>query len=924
MGVDDEAIKGIPAGSRKSDGPLPGREATLPDSFGQYLLLRELSRSTRGVTFLATAQKLGDFQRLCVLKVIAADHAGQGGFEDRFVAAGRRLVHLDHRNVAQVFDSGQSNGSFYLAQEHVLGCSLAEVIGAAGERGQVVPVDIAFLVAVDVLRGLYHALRQPGPDGQQLKLWHGRIEPGHVLLSSRGEVKLIGFDREWAGPRSADSKPPGLYDAPGPEDDAAGPSRDAYSVARLLQSMLGPEFSGPDAVAAFDEIRPGLGGLIASAVSRDPEARPRDAGALLRPLQAALFRLNPRCGQAHLEDYLEGLVGELLDRRAHHAKTAIRSRAATAQTIQEEPRATRTLLLDEDEPVRARAIDRVVADAKPLVGLLPGTKYRILHPIGEGGMGTVYAAEHVDLEKVFALKILRQKHKRDQASVVEGLRREARATSKLGHPNIVSVTDFGETPDGRVFFVMEYLEGQSLGELLEDAGKVDQDRLVSILIQVCDGLAAAHEKGVIHRDIKPDNIFLVQNRDGSETVKLLDFGVAVPMGSAKNKAVHIAGTPYYMSPEMIRMTHLDGRADLYSLGVLAYEALCGARPFGRAPVLQLLRAHLKEQPPALRTQPGAEAIHEDLEAIVMRALRKEPEARFPDAQAMADELRAFQARRQTEREAQNQPIPSATFDSEHVQQDIEETWAQALSSITLAPAKPRRSPWRIAIASLGLVGVAAAVWFIFASADQGLRETRGGAPADHVAGAAVSPAAPDAPRPDGRPAETGAAPAADAGRPTEAAVVDEARGDADAARFSTDGGDGGDEGGDHRGPRVHRHRSRTRAAIESGNKALAAGDLPAAESEFRKALAADQRSPEALAGLGRVAFQRKNYAEAERFARSALERNPESARYRLDLGAALFRQGRSADAALLFRQVLQDDPENRAAKVYLEAATKRR
>ena len=212
-------------------------------------------------------------------------------------------------------------------------------------------------------------------------------------------------------------------------------------------------------------------------------------GALLLPLRQALHRLNPRCGPPDLQAFVSGLTGaelkkaELEVSALVQGQAPVKNRPSLSPAGRTDDAGARTLLLDTDDPARARAVDRVVGEPQPLAGTLPGTRYRTLRPIGEGGMGTVYAAEHVDLEKVFALKILNKKTQEDRMSVVEGLRREARATSKLGHPNIVSVTDFGETPDGRVFFVMEYLEGQSLGEVVDEAGKLAPRRLLPILIQ---------------------------------------------------------------------------------------------------------------------------------------------------------------------------------------------------------------------------------------------------------------------------------------------------------------------------------------------------------------------------------------------------------------------------------------------------------
>ena len=828
------------------------------------------------------------------------------------------------------FDSGRSAETFYIAQEYICGCTLGELALAVEDRGRPLPIDLAVLTVVELARGLYHALRQTGPDGRLLQLWHGGLTPQRVMLSSQGEVKVVGYDREWLPSLNTRDVTITQYTAPELSSGRSGdPSADVYSVAHLLLAMLKIANSDDEPGTMLDEIRPGLADLVMSAASPTAADRPKDIGGLLRPLRAALHRLNPRCGPPELEDYLFGVLGDVLEHRIAQSKRLLKRRVTVEETVAKVPRApTQTLLLRTDEKVQARAVDRVVGEDVPLSGVLQGTKYRILRPIGEGGMGTVYAAEHVDLEKVFALKILREKSEKERSSVVEGLRREARATSKLGHPNIVSVTDFGETPDGRVFFVMEYLEGQSLGELLEENKTMDQERLVEILIQVCEGLAAAHEKGVVHRDIKPDNIFLVPNRDSGKTVKLLDFGVAVPAGTARANGTHIAGTPYYMSPEMIRMKPLDGRADLYSLGVLAYEALCGKRPFGPAPVLQLLRMHLKEEPPPLSSLPEAREVHPELSDIVMRTLHKDPDQRFPDAQVMARELRALQ---EMLRELRNGDPTFRTLrlDSESIQHDIDETWTEALKRLdddetlngadrgtpaaggdrpTALTPSPLR-PLRIGLLLVGVLAVAAATVIVLSLLEWPQRPSERGAGegSEPSVASTVGPVIVDSSIVDA----AAKAVSVDVGPGIDASAVVSADAGGDAAGF--------DAGRESQTPQPPSRLARARFAVNSGHEALASGQLADAELHFRRALSLSWARPNALSGLGRVEFQRGNYTKAEHYARRALERNPSNARYRLQLGAALFRLGRRSDAEVLFRQVLVDNPSNRAAQRYLEA-----
>jgi serine/threonine protein kinase len=183
--------------------------------------------------------------------------------------------------------------------------------------------------------------------------------------------------------------------------------------------------------------------------------------------------------------------------------------------------------------------------------VVPGTRYRLLSTIGEGGMGTVYAAEHVDLEKKVALKLLRADIAAD-AETLRWFRQEARAASKVGSAYICDVTDFGELADGRVFFVMEFLDGQSLGRVLRQTAQLGPARAIGILRQVAKALGAAHEKGIVHLDVKPDNVMLLPRGKRQDAVKVVDFGIAGLVHGQEGGEAMIAGTPEYISPERAR------------------------------------------------------------------------------------------------------------------------------------------------------------------------------------------------------------------------------------------------------------------------------------------------------------------------------------------------------------------------------------
>ena len=278
--------------------------------------------------------------------------------------------------------------------------------------------------------------------------------------------------------------------------------------------------------------------------------------------------------------------------------------------------------------------------ADPLLGEVVDGRYEVVSVIGEGGMGTVYEVRHAALGRRLALKVLR----RDIADAEHAARfiQEAKAAAAIGHPNIVAVSDFGElvipdlasrasSPGGsRVpYFVMEYLAGISLAALLKSEKTLDPLRAADIVLQCAAGHSAAHAAGVIHRDLKPDNVFLTRSGD-HEFVKLLDFGVAKMAGAGRlTRAGMVFGTPHYMSPEQAAGQSVDHRADIYALGVILYECLAGKVPFEADTYMGVLTKHMFATPePIDRAMPDASQLGA-LGPIVMRCLAKSPHDRYP-------------------------------------------------------------------------------------------------------------------------------------------------------------------------------------------------------------------------------------------------------------------------------------------------------
>lgn len=280
----------------------------------------------------------------------------------------------------------------------------------------------------------------------------------------------------------------------------------------------------------------------------------------------------------------------------------------------------------------------------PLIGRVLDDKYRLDERLGEGGMGTVYRATHLLIDRPVAVKVLNHRFVTDEAAR-ERFRREARAAGRLRHTNAVAVTDFGQTADDTVYIVMELLEGRSLRELLALEAPLDAARAASIMLQVAAAVAAAHETGVIHRDLKPGNIFIVQRPHAPPVVKVLDFGIAKLMAdnadgvealNTLTEANAMIGTPRYMSPEQCDGAILTTASDVYSLGIILYEMLTGTTPFNGASPLAVALKHSSEAP--RRPREINHTIPPLLETVVLHALEKNPNKRPPDAGAFRREL----------------------------------------------------------------------------------------------------------------------------------------------------------------------------------------------------------------------------------------------------------------------------------------------
>jgi serine/threonine-protein kinase len=376
-----------------------------------------------------------------------------------------------------------------------------------------------------------------------------------------------------------------------------------------------------------------------------------------------------------------------------------------------------------------------------LVGQVLAGKYRIDDKIDEGGMGCVYRATHVLMEKVIAVKVLHPALAADD-KIVQRFTREAKAASRISHPHAINVTDFGESENGIVYLVMEYLRGRTLKDIVRSGGPMTLARTVEIVRQVAGALDAAHFEGVVHRDLKSDNIML-EEATGGDWAKVLDFGIAKIQQT--ERSIHetdpgltapnlIIGTPQYMSPEQCsQASDIDPRSDIYSFGVIIYEMLVGHVPFSGDSATAIMMKHIQDPPPSVLDE--RRDLPEEVGRIVARALAKRPEDRFQKAGELAAALAdaaaeapaagvAAAAILDTERigspTSPNEPARTTVVARDDDEATVVSadyaragTTGERLPPPVAPLPEPSFSPWRVAVPAIAVIAIIIAVFFAF-------------------------------------------------------------------------------------------------------------------------------------------------------------------------------------------------------------------
>lgn len=352
------------------------------------------------------------------------------------------------------------------------------------------------------------------------------------------------------------------------------------------------------------------------------------------------------------------------------------------------------------------AVRPVSSDSDPLIGAMLG-EYRVLAPLGSGGVGLVYRGEQPVIDRPVAIKVLKAEYARDPNHARRFLE-EARSVSAARHPGIIDVFSFGQTPAGVPYLVMELLEGEPLDALLARRGSLPPKEALSLLIPMLNALSAAHAAGVIHRDLKPGNVFIVQLRDGTTFPKLLDFGLARRgEAGAMVRQTSVGGTPLYIAPEQLRGEAVGPRTDLYSLGCLAYEMVVGAPPFTAVNLHELLDQHLTLAPPPLRAR--APSVPVEFERLVLRMLAKDPLERPATALEVREQLERIQASVATGAPRPARPRPARSSDEVSVSKRGPARTAVSQPVMHEEPPveAPKRAWWPFALGAVVVLGVVA-------------------------------------------------------------------------------------------------------------------------------------------------------------------------------------------------------------------------
>jgi len=658
--MSEASVTAVPASKKPgfSSAPADGSHP-LPRVMGRLVLLKLLARGGMGDVYLAATTGLEGAERACVIKTVRRDHMHDGSFLARFLDEARVQAQLNHPGVAQVLESAtDDHGEPFTVVEYIEGRSLADVRQRALQMGAKIGWPEAVAIAIEMAQALAHVHERTGVDGAPLGIVHRDLSPQNVMIGYGGDVKLIDFGTARGQNRRCHTVAGVVFAKPGyvaPEiaRQEVGDGRiDVYALGVMLWELCkGSRLLVGDAqrhledaaagltiippVARAISAPPALDDVIGKLTANDPARRYGSAGLAVADL-ASLLASAPetKTGERGVRVRVANLMRTLWPHEPAKSRLEFARLVKDARASMHAPVST---------PVTAKAdaiAARLLAEGPVDPNVLSGTPYRIIRKIGEGASGLVYEAEHAELGRKVALKVLAPGHS-SATDAIDRFRSEARAVAKLSHPNLVPLYDFGKSLDGRVFLAMELLSGETLDKRIRRTGGMDYREAVLLAIETCKALEAAHGAGLVHRDLKPANLFLTKGGG----LKLLDFGVAMALADVateqkekRQKGFAIFGTPEYMAPEQVAGEPVDGRCDIYALGCVLYELITGSPVFAGTSSVVVMGKQLREAPESLRARALARGIPEELDALVLRALDKDASQRFESATVLREAL----------------------------------------------------------------------------------------------------------------------------------------------------------------------------------------------------------------------------------------------------------------------------------------------
>ncbi|MCP4601450.1 MAG: protein kinase [Proteobacteria bacterium] len=786
------------------------------------------------------------------------------------------------QNLVRVLDAGFQDNVPYVAYEYNEGTDLERLLELSLSKKEVMPWGIAVYIGMEMLRGLDQLHKMHDEQGEQIPMTHGDVRPENTLIAVDGTVKLTNFCAclyEIFDESLIDELRMirGHYCPPGGVDETSmGIHTDLWGVATTLWSALSLPKTSTETIDLVDsidaEVPDALVSFFERARNSDVKKRFQDADSMCAELEKAIQTYD-----GYPPDELKELVSELAEQDLKDERQVIEIMAPKPPVI----------------TLNGRSLLPGLRELGP--GFVLDKKYQIVSTLGQGGMARVFEAKHLGLAQQKAVKVLHDSISTDEIGIKRFLA-EAEITASLKHENIVNVSDTGVSPEGHRYIVMDVLNGEPLEQWIESTKLEDKDstyieKLVPIMIDVCSGLEAAHEKNIIHRDLKPSNVFLHVSKSGDIVPKILDFGIAKRTDTDATKMTRtgsILGTMEYLSPEQLLDQSSDQRSDVYSLGIIIYEALTNTTPFradyAGVVVTRITEKHRRFKEP-MEMNPNAPPA---LNRIILKALNRYPDKRYQSVREFSKELGSL----------------SRSTDG------------------SLSMTDPQKGKKLLALGAMVLLCA-----FIMRGIVLFTNEEQKDAPAQGVA--AVAPErpqpkkeqvilAPDKtdPRPEVVPKTSKQRKAATRDengprkieRPRESATKDEAK---PAANPDPPNEKKAAEDTD---------KARLKELIAVGNRALSGDDLKTARDAFEDALIIDPRASRAWYGLGKVAFEERKYKEAVKKIEKAVKLNPKRNMWRNRLGQALLYSGDREQALDQWRSVLKKSPENTEAKRFLERA----